>query len=108
MFKISGSQFFRTTTGIQSGEDAFVESRLVINFLTMLGVMEILCSFGLVLEGKTGSQIPEPSKLECLETFLANNFPLSGAEDNISGPLNRGGTAGLPWLRTVLALCQES
>ena len=36
----------------QSGPDAFDESCFVMTFLTMLGVMEILCSFTLVLEGK--------------------------------------------------------
>ena len=55
----SGSQFFRTTTGIQSGPDAFDESRFIMTFLTILGVTEILCSFRLVLERKTGKEIPE-------------------------------------------------
>ena len=76
--------------------------------------MEILCSFRLVLEGKTGKEISESSRLEFLEKFLANNFTLSDAEDNTSGllnrgdiaedntfgPLNRGGIADLPLLRT--------
>ena len=70
--------------------------------LTILGVMEILCSFRLVLEGKTGKEIPESSRLEFLEKFLAN-FALSDAEDNTSGPLNRGGVPDLPLLRTLLA-----
>ena len=50
--------FLRTTTGIQSGPHALDESRFVIIFLTILGVTEILCSFRLVLEGKTGKEIP--------------------------------------------------
>ena len=29
-----------------------------MTFLTILGIMEILCSFRLVLEGKTGKEIP--------------------------------------------------
>ena len=63
MYKSSGSKFFRTTTtGIQSGPDAFNESRFVMAFLTILGVMEILCSFRLVLEGKTGKEIPKSSR----------------------------------------------
>ena len=95
MYESSGSQFFRTTTRIQSGPDAFDESRFVMSFLTILGVMEILCSFRLVLEGKTGKEIPESSRLEFLEKFLANNFALSDAEDSTSDPLNRGGTADL-------------
>ena len=33
--------------------------------------------------------------------FSENNFPLSYAEDNTSGLLNRGGTADLPLLRTL-------
>ena len=57
-FKSSGSQFFRTITGIQSGSDVFDKSRLILTFLTILGVAKI-CSFGLVLEGKTGKEIPE-------------------------------------------------
>ena len=82
MYESSGSHVFRTTTGIQSGPDSFDESRFVTNFLTILGVMEILCSFRLVLEENTVKEIPESSKLEFLEKFLANNFALSDAEDN--------------------------
>ena len=108
MYESSGSQFFRTTTGIQSGPDAFDESRFVMTFLTILGVMEILCSFRLVLEGKTGKEIPESSRFEFLEKFLANNFALSDAEDNTSSLLNRGGIADLPLLRTLLAIHQKS
>ena len=70
--------------------------------------MDILCSFRLVLEGKTGKEIPESSKFEFLERFLVNNFALSDAEDNTSGPLNRGGIADLPLLRTLLAIHQKS
>ena len=102
MYESSGSQFFRTTTGIQSRPDAFDESRFVMTFLTILGVMDILCSFRLVLEGKTGKEIPEPSRFEFLEKFLANNFSLSDAEDN------KEGIADLPLLRTLLAIRQKS
>ena len=54
MYESSGSQFFRTTTGIQSAPGVFDESRFVMVFLTILGVMEALCSFRLVLEEKVG------------------------------------------------------
>ena len=108
MYESLGSQFFTTTTGIQSGLDAFDESRFVMTFLTTLRVMEILCSFWLVLEGKIGKEIPESLRLEFLEKFLANNFALLDAEGNTSGPLNRGGIADLPLLRTLLAICQNS
>ena len=73
-------------------------------FLTILGVTEILCSVRLVLEGKTGKEIPESLRLEFLEKFSANSF----AFYNISGLLNRGGIADLPSLRTLLAVCQKS
>ena len=43
-----------------------------------------------------------------LEKFLGNNFALSDAEDNTSGPLNRGGIADLPLLKTLLAIRQKS
>ena len=55
-----------------------------MTLLTNLGVTEILCSFRLVLEGKTGKKIPESSRLEFLEKLLAHNFALSGEEDNTS------------------------
>ena len=70
--------------------------------------MEILCNFKLVLEGKTGKEIPESSRLEFLGKFLANTFALSDTEDNTSGPLNRGGMVDLPLLRTLLAIRQKS
>ena len=84
MYESSDSQFFRTITAVQSGQDGFDESRFVMTFLTILGVMEIVSSFRLVLKGKTGKKIPESSRLEFLEKFLANNFALSDAEDNTS------------------------
>ena len=79
-----------------------------MTFLTILGVMEIVSSFRLVLKEKTGKKIPESSRLEFLEKFSANNFALSDAEGNTSGPLNRGGIADLPLLKTLLAIRQKS
>ena len=77
-------------------------------FLTILGVTEILCSFRLVLEGKPGKEIPESSRLEFLEKFIANDFALSDAEGNTSGPLNWRGIADILLLRTLLAIHQKS
>ena len=74
LHKSLDSQFFRTTTGIQSGPDASDESWFVLTFLIILVVAETLCSFTLVLEGKTSKKISELSRLEFLEKFLANNF----------------------------------
>ena len=76
--------------------------------LTILGVTEILCNFRFVLERKIGKEIPKSSRLEYLEKFLGNNFALSDAEDNTSGPLNRGGIADWLLLRTQLAIRQNS
>ena len=88
---------------MQSGPNTFDKSRYIVTFLTILGVTEILCSFKLVLKGKTGKKITESSRLE-----LSEKFCLLDTEDNTSGPLNRGGIADLPLLRTLLAICQKS
>ena len=68
-------------------------------------VIGILWSFRLVLEGKTGKGEPESSRLE---KFSGSNFALLDAEDNTSGPLNRGGIADLPLLRTLITIRQKS
>ena len=73
MYENSGSHFFRTTSAIKSGPDAFDKPTFVMTFLTM-EAKKILCSFRLVLEGKTGKKIPESSRLKFLEKFSANNF----------------------------------
>ena len=79
-----------------------------MTFLTILAVTEILCSFRLVLDGKTGKETPESSGLEFLEKFSENNCAFSGAEDNKSGPLNRGGVSDLPLLRTLSTKSHKS
>ena len=76
--------------------------------LTILEVIEKLCSFILVLEKKTGEEIPDFSRLEFLEKFLRNNSASSDAQDNNSGLLKRGGIADLPLLRTLLTIRQKS
>ena len=48
----------------------------------------------------TGKEIPELSRVEFLEKFLTNHFPLSDAEDNTFGLLNRGGIVDLPFDNT--------
>ena len=67
-----------------------------------------LCSFRLVLEGETGKEIPESSRLQFLERFLGNNFVLSDAQDNTFGSLIRGVIPGLPLLRTLLVIHLKS
>ena len=51
--------------------------------------------------------MPESPKLEFLEKFLTNDFTLSDAEGNTSGPLSRGGITDLPLLRTLLGIRQK-
>ena len=72
-----------------------------MTFLTVLGVTEI-CSFRLVLEDETDKEIPESSRLDFLEQFLANNL------DNTTRLLNSAGVVDLPLLKTVLAIHQKS
>ena len=79
-----------------------------MTFITIAGAREILCSFKFIVEGKTRKEIAESSRLEFLEKFLACNFALSDAEANTSVPLNRGGIANLPLLRTQLPIRQKS
>ena len=56
-----------------------------MNFLTILGVTETLCSFRLVLQEETGKEMSTSSRLEFLQKILGNNFALSHVEDNSSG-----------------------
>ena len=91
-----------TTTWIQSGPDAFDESRFVMTFLTISGVTEIFCSFRLVLDEKTSKDVSDSSRLDFSEKFIANNFSLIDAESNTFGPLNRGNIANLRFLRSLL------
>ena len=62
-------------------------------------VTEILCSFKLVLEGETGKEITESSRLEFSEKFLAKNFALSDAEGNTSGSLSSRGISDLQFAK---------
>ena len=55
----------------------------------ILGFVEILCSFTLVLERTTDKETPKSRRLEFLQKFLPNNLALSYADDNTSGSLNR-------------------
>ena len=106
MLKSSGSEFFRTTTGIQSRPDAFHKSRFVITFPTILGVIETSCSPRLAPGEKTGNNILSH---QFIEKFSANNFALTDAGGNTFRPLNRGSIiADLSLLRTLLAICQNS
>ena len=73
MYENSGSQFFRTTTGIQSGPDAFDESWFVMTFSTILKVKEIICSFRLVLEGTAGKDT-QVIKIRVLRKDFSKQF----------------------------------
>ena len=52
--------------------------------------------------------MPESLRLEFKGKISVNSFALSDAEVNTSSPLNRGGIAHLPLLRTLLAIRQKS
>ena len=72
-----------------------------MTFLTILGVTEI-CSFRLVVEGKKGKEIPEPSRLEFLENFQQTVL-LYQMQNITSGLLNRGGIADLPFVKNAIS-----
>ena len=63
------------------------------DFLNQQKRTAMLRGFRLGLEGKAGREIPESSRLESLEKFLANNFALSDVVDKTSRPMNRGEVA---------------
>ena len=69
MYESSNSHFFRTTMVIQSGQDAFGKSKLVITFLTNLSYMNIM-QFQISPRRKSGKEIPDSSRCEFLEKFL--------------------------------------
>ena len=87
MHERSGPQFLTTTTATPSGPDAFEKWKFLMIFLIILGVTKIWYSITSVLEGKTDKVVPDSLRSEILETFLANNFALSNAEDKNSGTL---------------------
>ena len=76
--------------------------------LAILRVTEILCSFRLVLQEKTGKEIPESSRIQSLEKVFSNQLALSDAKYIILRLLNRGGIVDLPLLRIILAIYQKS
>ena len=79
-----------------------------MTFLTILGVTEILRSFRLVIEGKTGEEIPESSRLGFLEKFTRYNSALSDGQDRTPRLLNRGGIVDFPLLRTLSQIVKKS
>ena len=66
--------------------------------------MGILCRHRLVLGGKAHLEIPESSWLGISENICASKFIFSDAENNTSGPVNRGAKVDLLSLRTLLAI----
>ena len=101
IYESSGFQFFRTTTGIQSGSNAFGKSKLVAIFLANTRLTTILCSFRLFLEGKSGKQVPELSRWSSLKWFQKKDLPYQMINTEPQVTLKRGGMADLPLLRTL-------
>ena len=102
MYVHLNSHFFRSTRGIQSGQDPFDKSSLLMTFLTNSEVTWILCNFGLVLERKLVKEILKSSRLEVLEKFFANSFGLSETKDHLRA-IKWGNAADVLILRTLLA-----
>ena len=69
MNESSDSLFFRATTEIWAGWDALVVPIRVVT-VTILEVLEILCSFRLLLDGKTVVDLTELSRLSSQKRFL--------------------------------------
>ena len=67
MHESSVPQCFTSNTGKQSGPKTFNELKSVMNLLTNLRVMGVLCIFRLVLEGKAGTEILDSTRSEFLE-----------------------------------------
>ena len=107
MYERLGLQFFRTTTRIQWGSDAFDELRLVTTFVTRLGVKWILYHFISVLERKPSKVIPESSRLRFLKMFSTNKFALSDTEHKTPGHSHYT-EEDLPLLKILLVICQNS
>ena len=67
----------------------FLTNQVRYDLFNHFGVTEILWSFRLLLEVKTGKEMTKASRLEFLEKFSAKNFVLSDAEDTTSGILKK-------------------
>ena len=59
MYERSGSQFFRTTTEIQSGPDAFDESRFVHDLFNHLWSYGNIMQFQISSRRENSSEMPE-------------------------------------------------
>lgn len=88
MYESSDRQFLRTTTRAICGLNILQESRAVIFFLDILGVIEESSTFRLVLKGKVCRQLLQSSRLESPERISVNNFALRDTEDMKSGLFN--------------------
>ena len=89
MYERSGSQFFKTTSEIQSRPAVVDKSRSVMASLTNLGIAGVSYSLRVVLEEKAGKKI---SRSEFSEKISVTNFVLSDAENSISNSPKVSGT----------------
>ena len=70
IYESSGSQFLRITTGIQSGPDAFDESRFIMTFLTIMGGRKYYAVSDQLQKGKQVKRYQSlVYRLEFLESF---------------------------------------
>ena len=86
MYESSGSQFFRTTTGMQSGPDNLDESRFVMTFLAILGN---IMQFQISSRRENRQRDTRVIKIRVSRKVLSKIFALSDAENNASSLPNR-------------------
>lgn len=89
-FKHIPQRSANTFKDIQNQHLNTVKSRLIrvfkrnYDFLTFLGITEILSSIRFVIRGKSERKVPVSSRLEISEKISVTNFAFSDAEDKNS------------------------
>ena len=79
MYESSGSQFqfLRTNTGIQSGPDAFDESRFVMTFLTIFGSYGNIMQFQISSRSEYRSRNTRVIQIRVLRKVFSKQFCLN-------------------------------
>ena len=103
----SGAVFFRTTTGISSGQVALETESLSIYLCTSLTVTLMFEIRLFVLEGNSGMGDPWSSRFPFSAKRAPNRVALSFEEEITSGPLSNVGIGDLPLFRTLFVIFQN-
>ena len=72
-----------------------------------MGVTENIMQFQISSRRENRQRDNRVIKIKFKEKFSANNFALSDAEDNTSGPLNRGGIADITFVENTISNSSE-